>query len=240
MSNKFVRIILFVIICFLSTKNSKAEVTELIGYVRVMCFNKMGTAVIFQKNKDKFFALTAGHMVYNNNIMSNTVNLDFYDEDEFVKRIEASVIKGIYNPANNKDLALLSFDKTLLAKYTIKTVPLAPQNIKLKKGDIISSTGFPFGSWPMSFTGRLTGVYDNTITYLPAPFIGQSGGPLLKKNSEGIEEVIGIIVYNTCHKDINGNCIYINSLGKQTGYGGVSSLNQIYKFIQESNLNVTN
>src|SRR5687768_7531370 len=104
------------LILLLFTSSVRADFTEV---VEATCLinvgKKVGTGVIYEQSDDKYFVLTAGHVI-NGIKLTEQIKCKLYKDGKPTIQVPASIIKYVYE--DDDDLGLLTISKSDI-KYKI-------------------------------------------------------------------------------------------------------------------------
>lgn len=155
--------------------------------------------------------MTAGHVVKKKVVDKTTkaeteidqenMTVEFYVNGVNSKEIKARLVESKLNRALHnllldvKDCAILKVSKEDVAIENMPPIlKLAPNDTKIKVGDVVMSAGCPKLSWPSMFVGRVSGLGfrgDETFEFNPVIIPGRSGSPVLNEK----HQVIGIVIW---------------------------------------------
>lgn len=174
--------------------------------------NNWGTGSVFAEDKTHYWIITAGHCVVDED--SEPLfeqDVVFFHDGTKSDKIKSELVwhvleknimfsNGMYkewvtDKEITKDLALLKIKKSDLKNYPApETTPIANLNEKIKKNQIVVSSGCPNGGWPTAFKARVYQVNDHVFKFSPFPKRGRSGSGIYDEDGE---RLLGVVVANT-------------------------------------------
>lgn len=190
-------------------KTDEGDTTEWFG----------GSSVVFDETDTHLKLLTAAH------VLRPERKIEVDDKSYLFKRtkvicqlfvnghqshdISCEVVWLSYDEDTVNDLAVLRFAKKDLRGYPKpKPIPLAAEDFKLRRGQMVFSCGCPNLNWPSAWLGHISSVKNRYFIFVPKPIVGRSGSAIFDINSKDVS-VIGIVIWQ------NGTAISISDIHKR-------------------------
>lgn len=136
----------------------------------------IGTGTICGLIGNKYYILTNWHVVESH----RSVTLQFFGNGR-ITECKGVVIGTWHNETQPYDFAIITVNRSDLAKYDPPFVPLAKRGTRPTTGGMIMSSGCSEGRWPFAWKGSIESYYGETAQFFPAPKGGQSGSAIVEE-----------------------------------------------------------
>jgi|10_taG_2_1085330.scaffolds.fasta_scaffold02186_4 hypothetical protein len=191
--------------------------------------SSFGSGTVFKETTDKYYIITAGHVVTNiipilhQTILQEGKDIEvvFFDGVGKSTTVKAKIVSNFFLSETNfmvpsaKDLCIISIEKKNLRHFTPTVIPLANEML-IFEGKNIKGVGWAHGAWPTYWQGRII-KHNRHVTYINMKTLGgQSGSAILMDTPNGTR-IVSIINW---------------SFGRFDGYGGGISLKTIKSLIR--------
>ena len=142
----------------------------------------LGTGCCFHRASDRFFVLTAAHVVES----TTKVDCEFWRRGHLSSPIQGTVFWR--SPVS--DLAIIAVAKQAFGGVFPAIVPLADSGKRLRSGDTIYSVGCANGSWPTAWKGHFLGYEQGDVVFRPPPASGRSGSAVFDSQCQRIVAIV--------------------------------------------------
>lgn len=155
---------------------------------------KIGTGVVVKETEDKYYILTAGHLVSNQGKPVDDLAVYFFHAGFDSRPIPAKIEYGKLDTNKWLDFAIISIDKEIFYEAP-KVLQLGKDKPLYKMGMTIETFGLPHGQWPTGQRGHIFNhnIKDGFFIYRPSPETGRSGSAIINKDNI----ILGIVVFTS-------------------------------------------
>lgn len=197
--------IVMALCCLCSFAASRASADAWSDTYNASCMIRGATGFVVAQDRDNFYILTAGHVVYddqNHAVADKIWGCWFFNGRQsayFWPKLlfyvhQRDDANGIYD-----DLAVLSIQRSWFKDNSVQlpaVLQLAPRGYVPRVGTTFVTFGHP-GSWLTGYSGTVSQVWRNRFIIDPAPLRGRSGSAIVSTNSR----VLGLVLIT------DGTCI---------------------------------